>query len=401
MKVHLASTHARPAVSRPRRAWWALVLIGAGTLWMLLVACLFLTGYWATVTVTGGDGEGFCDVVWQDTAGAERRGEGECYDESPGSRFDVRVTGWPAGGDPTLAETYVLMGVVFGLPPVAVGAAGVVHRSRRERELATRLPGTSPAGAGGADAAVSAPPTAAVLRRADRHSWWLLAASAVGAGVLLGLFSLSLDSDSKLRDTGVTTVGTVDRVDPDGSQGEGSAYVEFTADGDTGTRQVSLGGYADEFVEGQVVDVVYDPADPDRFTIDDVPYGSDWWSVVVGFLIAAVTGSGMVAVRSRAAQRRTRRLLRSHAWTPVRVRVLCPERGSTFTTADGTVWRSRWDGSWPTPNREPRKLSGWGLPDEDASGVSTDQAAWWVSDGTTAVFSPDQGEPLVVVRRRP
>lgn len=399
--MHLASTSAPPAVRRVRRAWWALGLIGAGTLWLLLAACLFLTGYWATVTVTSGDGEGWCGVVWEDTDGAEHRGEAECYDESPGSRFEARVTGWPISGEPTLAETYVLMGLVFGLPPIAVGTAGLVHRSRRDRELAAPHAGTPLAAAGALDAAASAPLTAVALRRASRQTWWLLAASAVGAGALVALFSFSLDSDSQLRDTGVTTVGTVERVDPDGSQGEGSAFVEFTIDGDTGVRQVSLGGYADEYVEGQVVDVVYDPADPDRFTIDDVPYGSDWWFVVVGFLIAAVGGGVVVGLRWRAAHRRTRRLLRSHVWTPVRVRVLCPERGSTFTTADGTVWRSRWDGSWPTPNREPRKLSGWGLPDEDPSGVPTDQAAWWVSDGTTAVFSPDQGEPLVVVRRRP
>ena len=63
------------------------------------------------------------------------------------------------------------------------------------------------------------------------------------------------------------------------------------------------------------------------------------------------------------------------------------------------VWRSVRCSAWPEPDREPLERSGWGLPDEDPADVPYDQEAWWVSDGERAVFSPDQGPPLVLARR--
>lgn len=371
-----------------------MALVAAGTLWMLLNACLFVTGSWETVTVTGGDGEGFCDVVWRDDSGARHRGESECYDETVGSSFDARVTGWPMAGSPTLGETYVVMGALFGLPPLAVGTAGLVLRARRERLLATSHPGTPPAASGSPDAAASAPATAAALRDGRRLARWFHGAGAVAAGGLLLVVLLAPDPDADLREVAVTTVGTVVGVE------RNHLSVRFTAGGSTADRRASVGGYAEEYDEGRAVDVLYDPADPARFTVDDVPYGSDGLATAAGFALGAVVLAAISATANGRANRRARRLLRARAWAPVRVRVLPADQGSTFTTPDGAVWRSRWE-SWPTPNREPRTLSGWGLPDEDPADVPYDQAAWWVSDGFTAVFSPDQDAPLVLARRRP
>ena len=60
------------------------------------VGCLYLDpGTRATVTVTGGADIGSRDVVWEDPSGNLRSGESDCYDEPPGHRFEVRVSGWP------------------------------------------------------------------------------------------------------------------------------------------------------------------------------------------------------------------------------------------------------------------------------------------------------------------
>jgi hypothetical protein len=115
---------------RARRPWWAIGLLAFGSLWLLFVACIFVTGYSTTVTVTGGAGDGFCDVVWEDPAGRRLSGESECSDEPAGTRFDVRVSGWPDAGEPTLQETYLWLGLLLGLPPVALGGV-LLARWRR------------------------------------------------------------------------------------------------------------------------------------------------------------------------------------------------------------------------------------------------------------------------------
>ena len=366
---------------------------------MLFCASLYVTGYSTTATVTGGSGDGFCDVVWQDESGAELRDEADCYDEPVGSRLQLRVTGWPAAGSPTMVETYVLIAAVFGLPPAAAGAVGLVHLGRQRRVVAAPQLATPQASADGHDAAVSVERTSAALTRATRWGGGLLALGIVGACAVVVMTLVSGAVATELREHGVTTVGTVSRVDPDGWFIPGGASVRFTAGGDPSVRYVSLGWDADYYVEGQEVTVVYDLAAPDRFTVDDVSYGSGGttWGIRISLLVGIIAGF-LGAVRMRVCLR-LRRLLSARRWTPLRVRVLPAERGESFTTADGIVWRPVSDIRWPTLNREPRKLSGWGLPDEDPADVPFDHPAWWVCDGTTAVFSPDQGAPLVLVRR--
>jgi hypothetical protein len=362
---------------------------------------MFVTGYWATVTVTGGQGDGFCDVVWQDESGSTLRGESDCYDEPVGSQFEVRVSGWPDAGEPTLTETYVGIALLLGLPPAVAGGTGLLFRRRRQRlgdmpGLATRETTRD-----APEAAVSVGRTAAELVWAARRAWGVLGLGIVAGCALIGLIWASTEGDTDLRDNGVTTVGTIVEVDPDGRWDPGGASVRFTAGGDTAARYVSLGSYADEYEEGQTVDVVYDRSDPRRFTIDDALYEPAWMTWLTGIVCAVAAPAGFVGWRWVSAHRRRRRLLRTRAWTAVRVQVLPDDDLLQFTTADGVSWRSLSNSDWPEPNREPRQLSGWGLPDEDPADVPVDQAAWWVCDGTTAVFSPDQGAPLVVARRCP
>ena len=392
-----------PVRSR-RRPWWALASIALGVLWMLFFACMYLTGYSATVTVTGGQDDGLCDVMWHDPSGATLHGESDCNDEPVGSRFPVRVSGWPHAGEPTPTEAYVGMSLVVGLPLAGVGGIGLLRRrprqdagpepARRTRpELATR---TTTEGA--PDAAVSDRRTAAGLVRAARRAWAAVAAAVVAGAALLGLFGMSVAGDTDLRNTGVTTVGTIVHVDPGGKWDPGGAAVRFTAGGETAARYVSLGSYADEYEEGQTVDVVYDLSDPERFSIDDVGYEPRWMTWATGGALTVTAAAGIIGLRWVSAHRRARRLLRTHPWTPVRVQVRPDDSGLCFTTADGVNWTSSRNSEWPQLNRQPRQLSGWGLPDEDPADVPVDQAAWWVCDGTTAVFSPDQGGPLVLAR---
>ncbi len=131
-----------PALRPPGRAWWGWALVGAAALWLAYCASMFLTGYSTTVTVTGGDGEGFCDVVWGDPSGRPQQGEADCADEPAGTTLDVRVTGWPDPGDPTTPGLFVTIALMFAVPAGAAGVArlGYLRSRRREWLLATSAP---------------------------------------------------------------------------------------------------------------------------------------------------------------------------------------------------------------------------------------------------------------------
>lgn len=383
----------------PYRPWWAIGGLAFGVLWLSFFGCLFVTGYWATVTVTGGAGDGFCDVVWTDPSGRVLSGESDCYDEPPGSSFDVRVSGWPAAGEPTLTETYVGPALVFGLPPVAAGVGRLLYLARLSRRFPRSRPVTPQVPEGDAGAALAVERTAAELARVARRARTLIAVGLVGACGVVAVAAVEIEADEELRAVGVTTVGTVIRIDPDALWSPGGASVRFSADGETRARYVTLGGYADDYVEGQVADVVYDPSDPDRFIIDDALYGPDWTYWPLGLSLLAALLAGPIGLWWTGRHAETRRLLATRAWAPVRARVLWRGDRYEFTTADGTVWRSVRDGDWPEPNPEPFEHSDWEPPDEDPADVAHVQDAWWVCDGNDAVFSPDRGGPLVLARR--
>jgi hypothetical protein len=370
-----------------RRPWWAIGFLTLGVLWMLFVGCLFLTGYRATVTVTGGSGDGFCDVVWEDPSGRRLTGESDCYDEPAGSRFEVRVSGWPDAGEPTLTETYVGMGLALGLPPSVLGAGRLTQLAWRRR-LPTAPHLETAMATEGSGGALADPRTAAALRPARRRARVLAGLGAAGIGGVVLTASVEIGADDELRRSGVTTVGTVVEIDPDSLWDAGSASVHFTAGGDARSRPVALGGYADDYAEGDVVDVVYDPADPGRFIIDDALYGPNWtgWVLLPALVLALLAPAGFARLIR---YRDTRRLLATRCWALVRAHATDLDDRWMFTTDDGSGWRSGRYWLW-LPEWAPH----------DAGGVDRDERTWWVSDGATAVFAPDPGGVLVLARRR-
>ncbi|MGY1802699.1 DUF3592 domain-containing protein [Blastococcus sp. SYSU D00922] len=370
-----------------RRPWWAIGFLAVGGLWMLFAACVFLSGYWATVTVTDGSGDGFCDVVWRDPEGQRHRGEADCYDEPVGSNFEVRVTGWPDAGDPTLPETYVGIGLLFGLPPFALGAGRLVQLAWRHR-LPSAPHLETPEGPGGA---LGNPRTVAALNRVRRRAWTLTALGVVGLCGVVVAAAVEIEADEDLRAVGVTTVGTVVQVEPDSTWSTGAASIRFSAAGDTRSRQVTLGGYADDYVAGDVVDVVYDPADPERFVIDDALYGPGWtdWVLLPSLVLAVIAPLGVLRL---ARYRDMRKLLVGRSWARVQAQVGDLVYRWEFTTADGSVWRSGRYLAW-LPDWAPEEPLALQVPRRADS-------VWWVSDGRVAVFAPDPSGTLVLARRR-
>ena len=281
--------------TRVPRGWGAITAVAVSGLWMLFVGCIFVTGYWATVTVTGGAGDGFCDVVWEDPAGQARSGESDCYDEPAGSRVDVRVSGWPDADEPTLVGTYVGMGLLFGLPPFLLGGGRLLQLARRRRQ--DLHDGMSTARHDRASQ-LADERTIRALDQERRWAWLVTGVGTLGVGLVLTVMIVEIEADDELRAVGVTTVGTVLEVDPDTGMNAGSASVRFTVDGVTRAREATLGGYADDYRAGDVVDVVYDPAAPDRFIIDDALYAPVWtgWLLIPALVLAVAAPFGVARV---------------------------------------------------------------------------------------------------------
>jgi hypothetical protein len=227
------------------------------------------------------------------------------------------------------------------------------------------------------------PPTASAFRRATRRARALIALSAVGWSAVVLILVVESDADTELRDSGITTVGTVVSVDYDSPPVPGGASVRFTAAGETRSRYVWLGSDADDYVEGQEAFVVHDPTHPDRFTLDDSTYAPAWIHWLVGPVLVAATAGTFLGFSLLTARARMRRLLASRVWAPVGVRVSYDDRRLLLTTADATVWCSVGKADWPEPVDD-----------------STFSDAWCASDGNRAVFSPDLGSPLVLARLR-
>ncbi len=382
------------------RGWVAIGALILGTVWMLAAVCMFVTGYTTTVTVIGGDGEGFCDVVWEAPSGGRLSGEADCYDEPAGSRFDVRVTGWPDAGEPTLVETYLGVGLLFGLPPFALGAGRLVQLHLRRRAVARTASAVRPRRPG---AAAPEPPgapalagdrTATAVGGARRRAWALLALGAVSACGLVAVGTVLDRMDAEFMAAGVRTTGTVVQVDENFRGNSGSASVRFTVDGASRTHDVDLRGSVHDYSEGQDVVVIHDPVTPSRFTIDDLGYEPAWGSLILfpllaGTLLAIPIGGWLVV-----ANRRARRMLRDRPWSRVGVRAFRGERRCWFVTSDGSIWRSQADddGTW---------VSAGGAYWYDWRPPDSDESAWWVTEGRNAVFSPDEGATLVRAHRRP
>jgi hypothetical protein len=411
-----------PARIRPSgRTWWATASLTVAGLWAALMVALMFDGYTATATVVRSAGTWTCAVTWQSPSGTPEHDDTDCFDEPPGSSLEILVPYGDYEGAVTTRPMLALVGVTGAVPLAAIGALRlrVVARRRRTNAVLIRLA----EGADGTwvvrDPASSLDRTAVALRQARRRAWAVTGVGGIGLAVAVALGWVMAEADAELRATGITTVGTVVEVHPDSKYSTGGLDVRFPAGGDLATRYVSVGSDADYYVEGQQVDVLYDRAAPDRFTVDDLAYEppGTGWALAVAIVVAILAGP--IGVRLLWVRRTTARLLSAGAWTPVRVRVLVDDRTTCFTTDRGTVWGSSTDGRWRSSGGQLRRLRDWWLSQPEPDGVpgqdvgaaaeidSIDEEelspledAWWVREGERAVFSPDKGSPLVLARLR-
>ena len=126
---------------RPRRTWWAVLCLLVAVAWAGLFVAGALTGYTATATVTGGDGEGFCTVSWDEGPGHAGSGEVDCSDETVGTHLPVRVFMWPDENDPWNTASAVFAALMFSAPLTVVGVWRLLYvRSRRPAALPEAAP---------------------------------------------------------------------------------------------------------------------------------------------------------------------------------------------------------------------------------------------------------------------
>lgn len=244
------------------------------------------------------------------------------------------------------------------------------------------VPAVSPSAApDGHDSALSSPQSAAALRRLTRLAQGVLLLGVVASAALIVSLVAGARADADLRATGVHTSGTVLRVEPDRKEQPGGVDVLIHHRDVDQTVHVRLGDAADAYVPGQTVDVVRDPVDLDHITLDDVPWTPPGLALTQGLLLVPVLLGLILGSLLLWVQTRTRRLLAGRVWTRVGVSLIRGQ-GRLFLVQDVGVWQSYVIGRWPR------------------SASADEQMAWWVTDGRRAVFSPDQGGPLVLTRRR-
>lgn len=416
----LDASRIRPAGS----TWWAVACLAVSGLWMALMAVTAFDGYSAAATVVRSGGGWTCTVTWVDPNGARQSDESDCFDEPVGSSLQIQVPWGDFRGAVTTRPMLGFVALAGATPLAAVGALRlrVLARRRRTSSALIRMmadQAAATAAAGGPASSVAGTHTA--LIRLRRRAWGVLALGTVALVAVSSLFMIMDAADRDLRARGVTTVGTVVTVHPDRKWSPGGADVRFQGSGDVATRYVRLGSDADGYDAGQRVDVLYDPAAPDRFTIDDISYEPPWttWPSLISLGVAMFgmpTGIWMVRVR-----RTTARVLATGPWAPVHVRVRVDDKRLFLTTEDGATWRSTtldrewsqarrsdWRARWlsrPALPDDQRAPAGPGddahevsPPDHSADPLAAPELAWWVRDGELAVFSPNPAERLVLAR---
>ncbi|WP_147251770.1 DUF3592 domain-containing protein [Blastococcus sp. TF02-8] len=369
--------------TRARGTAWAAAFLTLAVGFAGLMFLVGTDGYTADATVLSSDDGWTCEVAWTDPTGTAIEGRSDCFGERAGSRLEVLVP-WGEIEDPVSTRpALALSGGVVAAPLLAVGAllAWRVARHRRRDATFLRLVGAEPPRAGeSSEAALAEPRTASAVAR--RRRWSRVGLIGVAASLLLsvGMWLVQDHADRQLRAEGATTVGTVVELHPEGRRRRGGLDVRFTVDGTQHRGHVP--GDSNDYDLGQHVEVFFDPADPDRFTIDDVtfePRGTALLLTVGGLGSLSGIAYGLPVLLSH---RRARSMLARGVWSPVMVRARYEKSRYLFTAPDGTTWRSSRRAGWPT--RE--------------DGTEPVQDAWWVRDGEHAVFSPDKGAPLVRAR---
>lgn len=119
-----------PELPAARGPWWSWAVLALAGLWLAGWAWLVLGGDTVRATVTGGDGEGYCDVRWTDGDGRVQTAEVDCADEAAGSPRTVWTLARPFRGE--AVDPAWTAGSVGGTAAVAaaVGGAGLWFRRR-------------------------------------------------------------------------------------------------------------------------------------------------------------------------------------------------------------------------------------------------------------------------------
>jgi hypothetical protein len=378
---------------RPPRGRGALAILVLGVLYLGCYGLMAATGYPATATVTAGDGEGFCDVNWEDGAGRQHRDEIGCDDEPVGTTVDVLVSGWPLPGWPATPAMIVFEALVVGLPMCGFAGGRLLYLRRR----APRWTGVGLAEPCAAEASA----TVWALTRESRRTTAAFVLGVLGLVAFLVAVTVVENRNEALRQSGGQAVGTVAELYADAVSTPGRAVVRYTASGGEWYQPVHLGANADNYTEGQKVTVFYDRNDPGRMTIDDEVNQASW--TVLPMILALLGGlalTGLAAFRTiRGA--RIAGVLWSGAWVQVRLTVQPVGERITFAFADGSTWRSGRGRSWPGWDADPADPTDGTATDPEPVDAPTDELVWWVSTGARAVFSPSRGAPLVLARRLP
>lgn len=155
----------------------------------------------------------------------------------------------------------------------------------------------------------------------------LLAAlgATIGGILLLASFAVAVtvvsDSSQRLRDHGLTTVGTVTQLHEDSGRSSGSAEITYTVDGVQRTGHQDLGADASGYRLGQTVQVHYDPRHPARFAIDDED-NQPAWSVpaMIALLLGGAAGVSL-GLLALVGWWRDRRLLAVRPWRASRLTI--------------------------------------------------------------------------------
>ncbi|MGY2074582.1 DUF3592 domain-containing protein [Blastococcus sp. SYSU DS0828] len=392
-----AAPEPAPIRRRPPRGAAAIAVMLTGVLYVGFYVLMAATGYAATATVTGEDrdGDGFCDVVWEDAAGQRHSGECSCSDESAGSTIDVLVSGWPFPDEAITPGDFALETLVVGIPLCGFGGVRLLFVRRRAARWRTDLASTSsPDTAQPLPRAAEAAATHRALARTRRRTMGVFALGILSLTGFVVSASVVFDQSAELRASGEQTVGTIEEIRPRQGLTTGSALIRYRVDGVERYETVALGDYTDRYSENQTVTVHYDAADPGHMTIDDQDNQPSW--SVLPMIVALVGGLGMVWLAGHRWVRglRVERLLWERPWERVRADVATHGAGLVVRLDDGSVWRSGRSPGWR------RRENGEDLPttgheDDDVD----DRSFWWVSDGTRAVFARDRSGPFVRTRR--
>ena len=121
----------------PQWSAWAILLVLVGLGWIAPFVAMAISATPATATVTGGDGDGSCDVEWLGADQRVRRGEIDCWEDQEGSTRTVWVLS-DEPGDVTDPAWFTGGMLAIGVVVAAPGAVRLLVVRRRRQVWARR-----------------------------------------------------------------------------------------------------------------------------------------------------------------------------------------------------------------------------------------------------------------------